>query len=106
MATCITILAGFICMSAPVKATPAEAAAILAPHQFQPTPRIEIPIDGRNYIIPSEPRSGSVGNPKRLPPRTRLDGTPYTQPPEILGLPAYHPYNMFRLYGAVIPQTW
>ena len=29
----------------------------------------------------------------------------YTMPPEILGLPAYHPYNMFRLYGAVIPQA-
>ena len=104
MPTCI-IIALVVTCTTPLTSGPAEAAAILAPHQFKPTPRIEISIGGLGYIIPSKTGGGPFGPFKPFPPRTRLDGTPCTHPPEILGLPAYHPYNMYRNYGVVMPQV-
>lgn len=104
MPTCI-IIALVVTCTTPLTSGPAEAAAILAPYQFRPIPRIEIPIGGRGYILPSKPGSGPFGPFKPSPPRKRLDGTLLTSLPQILGLPAYHPYNMYRNYGVVMPQV-
>ena len=105
METCITLLAGMLCMSGPPTTTAAEAAAILAPHQFEYAAPVEPVFHDMTGIAPYTPGSGPFGPFPEPPPRRRLDGTLLTTPPQILGLPFYHPYSMYRNYGVVLPQV-
>ena len=107
MTECILTLLLLTCPT-PVTSSAAEAAAILAPHQFKATVSYERPV---RDLTPPKPRSltgrgsGPFGDFPPPKPRRRLDGTLLTTPPQILGLPAYHPYNIYRSYGVVLPQT-
>ena len=105
MAECIlTILITCTAMTA---LTPAEAAAVLAPNQFKYVPEalsVVAPQD-RIHVIQAEPGAGPFGPFRSSLPRRRLDGTSYDSPPQILGLPYYHPYNLYRDYGVVLPQA-
>ncbi|KKM78486.1 hypothetical protein LCGC14_1359470 [marine sediment metagenome] len=89
---CITLALGIICMSG-APPTAAESAAILAPRQFVETvPVIEqSPFGPQSFIIKAKPS-------KKLPPRTRLDGTPLWMPPQVYGLPPFWSYldNQYR----------
>lgn len=110
MTECIITLLLLTCPDMP-KLSPAEAAAILAPHQFQAAPLHVSPAPRDRVTTPKVERSkgvhgsGPFGDFKPFPPRRRLDGTLLSTPPLILGLPTYHPYNMYRNYGVVMPQT-
>ena len=84
MMDCITLTLGVICMSS-APPTAIEAAAILAPRQFVYTVPMENYPGPQSFTIKAKP-------PKRLPPRTRLDGTPLWMPPQIYGLPPLWSY--------------
>ena len=109
MTECIITL--LLACAAPVTSGAAEAAAILAPRQFKAVQQYERPLTRDWVYQPPKARtntgrgSGPFGEFAPPTPRRRLDGTSYTQPPQILGLPSYHPYNMYRDYGVVLPQT-
>ena len=62
-----------------VKVTPAEAAAILAPHQFQLQPAL--PPGPRAFLLRSSPTAGPFGEFPEFSPARRLDGTYLSDPP-------------------------
>ena len=84
MTTCVLVLGIITCVSTAPRLTPAEAAAILAPHQFVYVAPVD-PLGPQSFVIRAKP-------PKRLPERTRLDGTPLWLPPRVYGLPPFYPY--------------
>jgi hypothetical protein len=61
------------------KVTPAEAAAILAPHQFQLPP--SLPPGPRVLGLWSSPTAGPFGEFPEFSPARRLDGTYLADPP-------------------------
>jgi hypothetical protein len=60
-----------------VRVTPAEAAAILAPHQFTWQPTATQP---RVLVLPSSATSGPFGEFREFSPARRLDGTLLSDP--------------------------
>ena len=61
------------------KVTPAEAATILAPHQFQLQPAL--PPGPRAFLLHSSPTAGPFGEFPEFSPARRLDGTFLADPP-------------------------
>jgi hypothetical protein len=75
-----------------IRVTPAEAAAILAPHQFQLPP--ELP-DGPQVLgLWSSPTGGPFGEFRDFSPARRLDGTLLSDPQ--WGATTYTPYPGWR----------
>ena len=74
------------------RVTPAEAAAILAPHQFvwQPT----LPAEPRVLGLFSSPTGGPFGEFPEFSPARRLDGTLLSDPQ--WGVTTYLPYGGWR----------
>ena len=79
--------------------TPAEAAAILAPHQFVSPPPPSL--GPRVYIMGSSSTDGPFGAFYRDAPR-RLDGSSYVDPPLLYGSPVWG----LALGGAPHGRQW
>ena len=79
MTSCIGAALIIHCVLAPTpRPSPADAAAILAPHQFVAPPPAEGPYV---VIIGSSPNAGPFGEFAPFPPTRRLDGTLLSQRP-------------------------
>jgi len=77
--TCILVAMMISCSGQKLATTPAEAAALMAPHQFvyvaKRVPRIHEP------DLSSSPTAGPFGEFKPFSPARRLDGSLFTDPP-------------------------
>lgn len=82
--TCLYLALGFLCMSGP-KMTPAQAAALLKPNQFQ----VSAPAPTGPSVVSTGATSATLG-PWEFPtppaPR-RLDGTLLSDPVQVYGAP-------------------
>jgi hypothetical protein len=75
-----------------VKLSPAKAAAILAPNQFQLQPAL--PPGPRTFVLRSSPTAGPFGEFREFAPARRLDGTLLSDPQ--WGATTYIPYGGWR----------
>lgn len=94
MTTCALVFGIISCVSATPKLTPAQAAEILAPHQFVYVAPVD-PFRQRHFSTNSIAGARPFGPFKPFPPRTRLDETLPTQPPTIYGAPPLYPYRQY-----------
>ena len=97
---CFLLAAVIACAGGMPKLTAAEAAAVLAPHQFvyvalaPPRPAV--------VVIPSSATAGPFGEFKRQDFCCRLDGTPLWWPPTVYGgvrLHHWYPAQSVRRFG-------
>jgi hypothetical protein len=79
MTTCALVLGIISCTFAGPRTTPAEALAILAPHQFVYVP--PLPPGPTVLILNSSSTAGPFGEFKPFSPSQRLDGSSFTDPP-------------------------
>lgn len=94
MLKCIAVAAVITCSGSMPRLTPAQAAAIMAVHQPELPPYVEPP----RYQPQVEFNVNSTAPSHRFSSimDRRLDGTPWSVPPAIYGLPPWHPYNVYR----------
>ena len=97
MTTCILVLNLIHCVVVGPVPTPAQAAAILAPHQFvymAPRPA------GGPFLTVARSKTGPAWDRRELHPKRRLDGTLLSDPPTVYGIP----YPWTPLSWAILHQ--
>ena len=97
MTTCTLVLGLIQCVIVGPVLTPAQAAAILAPHEFvyvAPLPA------GGPVLTVARSKTGSPWDWPELRPKRRLDGTLLSDPPTVYGIP----YPWTPLSWAILHQ--
>jgi hypothetical protein len=103
MTSCVLVMGIITCTDLPPKLTPAEAAAIVAPHQF--IGGSTIPYRPPVESVQTSPTAGPFGEFKEHAPARRLDGSLLSDPPLIYGLP-YGPHRFYGPYWADYSHDW